>query len=57
MIGDNINVICSMILSKLITKITVECRYVCATADAQTCFTLGDYTFRAALFLRIDLGT
>lgn len=46
-----------MILSKLIREITEECRYVCATANAQTCFILGDYAFRVVLFPRIDLGT
>lgn len=49
--------ICSMILSKLIAEITVERRYMCATADAQTSFTLSAYTFRAVIVLRIDLGT
>lgn len=49
--------ICSMILSKLIAEITVEHGYMCATADAQTSFTLSAYTLRAVIVLRIDLDT
>lgn len=45
-----------MILSKLIAEITVEYICVCATTDAQTCFTLGDYTFGAVLVARLDLS-
>lgn len=43
--------------SKVISEIIAKGRHVCDTIDAQTCFTLADYTSEAIQVLKIVLGT